>query len=484
MTGPLAFRFLGEERSITAQGWHPDGASHLWRYNLHYFDDLNAADSATRIPWHAQAIDAWIDANPPGTAIAWDPYPTSLRIVNWIKWAHAGNRLPRVACESLARELDWLSQDFEFHLGGNHLLANAKALVFGGVFFEGRFADRWRVRGLEILEDELPRQILPDGGHFELSPMYHAIALEDVLDLVNLARVHPDLSLPRAPLEEAALRMLRWLEAMCHPDREIAFFNDAAFGIAPQPDQLRRYAQELLGPLESRTATCHLRESGYVRIEQPGCVLIADVARVGPDELPGHAHADTLSFELSLFGERLIVNGGTSVYGQGDQRLRERGTRAHNTVEIDSANSSEVWSGFRVARRARPFDVVMREDGVDTVLSAAHDGYRRLPGSPIHRRTWRVGPSRLVVEDFVEGRFGNAIARFHLNPEVRCELDGSGGSGTLATPAGRTIRWTAQGREVRLAASWYAPRFGQRLATRCIELEIPRSGEAALELMW
>ena len=83
------------------------------------------------------------------------------------------------------------------------------------------------------------------------------------------------------------------------------------------------------------------------------CKLLLDVASIGPDYLPGHGHADTLSFEMSLFGKRTLVNRGISQYGI-EVRQVERGTAAHNTVVINNENSSEVWSGFRVARRARP----------------------------------------------------------------------------------------------------------------------------------
>ena len=64
-------------------------------------------------------------------------------------------------------------------------------------------------------------------------------------------------------------------------------------------------------------------------------VAIGDIGNVGPDYIPGHAHADTLSFEMSVFDMRFIVNSGTSVYGLGAERLRQRGTAAHSTVVID-----------------------------------------------------------------------------------------------------------------------------------------------------
>jgi len=46
--------------------------------------------------------------------------------------------------------------------------------------------ERWYARGMQVLECELREQVLPDGGHFELSTMYQAGILEDLLDLVNL----------------------------------------------------------------------------------------------------------------------------------------------------------------------------------------------------------------------------------------------------------------------------------------------------------
>ena len=70
-----------------------------------------------------------------------------------------------------------------------------------GAYFDGPAADFWLRRGLFILRRELAEQVLEDGGHFELSPMYHALILEDLLDLVNLSQVYPQ----RLGAEEAEL---------------------------------------------------------------------------------------------------------------------------------------------------------------------------------------------------------------------------------------------------------------------------------------
>ena len=151
---------------------------------------------------------------------------------------------------------------------------------------------------------------------------------------------------------------------MTHPDGRIAFFNDAAFAIACEPEALEAYANRLeLAPISSpQTALTALTESGYLRLQLGSALALLDVAAIGPDYLPGHAHADTLSFELSLFGQRVLVNSGTSCYGISQERQRQRSTAAHNTVVIDAVDSSEVWSGFRVARRAKPMGLTFSEN--------------------------------------------------------------------------------------------------------------------------
>ena len=182
------FRFLNQEHLLSDTGWDPPHIDKLWRYNLHYFDDLNADGSANRTDLHRDLIIRWIQENPAGKGTAWEPYPTSLRIINWIKWSFAGNPLPAECILSLAVQVRWLSQRMEIHLLGNHLFANAKALVFAGLFFEGAEAVRWLDKGLCILHREISEQILADGAHFERSTMYHALALEDMLDLYNVTR--------------------------------------------------------------------------------------------------------------------------------------------------------------------------------------------------------------------------------------------------------------------------------------------------------
>jgi uncharacterized heparinase superfamily protein len=380
------FRFLNAERTCMGPAdWQGTAADRLWHYNLHYFDDLNAEGAAQRREWHLELVERWRRENLPGKGIGWEPYPVARRIVNWIKFDLRTGELSGDALHSLAVQARWLERRLEFHLLGNHLFADAKALVFAGVFFAGAEADRWLRRGMSLVSDQLGEQVLEDGGHFELSPMYHAAFLEDLLDLINLLRA-ADVDVP-AEWMLACDRMRVWLAAMVHPDGEISFFNDAAFGVAPRRTEIEAYAARLSLPvLYPPAELVDLEHSGYVRAGAGPACLICDCSRIGPGYLPGHAHADTLSFELSLFGQRAVVNGGTSTYSEGAERQRQRGTAAHNTVVLDGQDSSEVWGGFRVARRARIRDRQVQSDAAGIRIGASHDGYRRLPGRNLHAR--------------------------------------------------------------------------------------------------
>lgn len=484
MIAPGVFEMLNTQCDVAQSGWDNPDLPKLLRYNLHYFDDLNAEGSAARRDWHRGMVTRWIAQNPPSSGSGWEPYPTSLRMVNWIKWDLFGsNMLDDAAVASLAVQARWLMRRLEWHLLGNHLFVNAKALVFAGLFFEGQEARKWLERGMAILAREVPEQILPDGGQFELSPMYHALALEDMLDLANIAQAFDGV----LTSEQMALfsdwrgripGMLRWLETVSHPDGRIAFFNDSSFGIAPENSALFNYALRMeITPTPVTTTLTHLPISGYARLELGTAVVLADVAPVGPDYLPAHAHADTLSFEMSLNKRRVIVNSGTSVYGVSAERHRQRGTRAHSTLYLAEENSSEVWGGFRVGRHACVSGVSAEQEPEALKLAAQHDGYCHLFGRPQHRRTWCLKNSSLTIQDDIIGTdLQTCDIRFHLAPGVRAEAPNQG-TVLLSDSKGHHIARVgfAQNGTLNIENSTWHPEFGKVVPNKCISIRVTKN---------
>lgn len=487
------FDFLGCTAAIE-NDWNCTQHSKLWLYNLHYLDNLNSIEADDFRSLNEQLLDEWIRCNPPAKGNGWEPYPLALRIVNLVKWFARQRRLKPYWIASLATQARALAARCEYHILGNHLFVNGKALTFAGVYLKGKEADRVLKLGLRILDKEISEQFMVDGAHFELSPMYHALMLWDMCDLVALARSSgiPEL-LDRQEQWCAVIRQgVEWLRSMVHPDGEISFFNDAAFGIAPTLAQLESYAA-LLDCLpdqegEQRTGGWVVvanGASGYVTVD---CFnerhrAILDVAKIGSDYQPGHAHADTLSFELSLFGYRVFVNSGTSKYGEDGERLRQRSTAAHNTVEVDGQNSSEVWAGFRVGRRAKVFGQKVRSDHGCVSVSASHNGYMRLPGKVIHTRRWSFTPGAIHIKDSIDGKFSAAVARFYCHPAVFVsQLDEN--TVILTLPNGKQIRVSFKGsRSLAIARGTWHPRFGMSEENQYIRVE-PSSHSLCTKIEW
>jgi uncharacterized heparinase superfamily protein len=281
-----------------------------------------------------------------------------------------------------------------------------------------------------------------------------------------------------APLLDAPLeRLLRAGSLLRHPDGGIALFNDSAFGVYPPPGSLLAAWPEVLhrpppAP-PAAPAPFALPRTGYFgALGGGGDYVVCDAGPIGPDYQPGHAHGDLLSFELSLGGRRVVTDSG--VHGYQDDELRAwcRSTRAHNTVEIDGESQCQFWSVFRVARRARPHEVRFEPAPDGFRLSAWHDGYRRLPGRPRHRRQFRWDARGvLLVKDEVEsGRPVTARSRLHLHPACVVEQ--------LAGPAARIrhpggvfqVRFAGVG-ELAVEASIYCPEFGVRQERPALRFE-------------
>ena len=459
--------FLNQRKMIGfPPDWNCTNMPPLWFDNLYYHEflwQLEFEQARTVVlDWIA---DYWLKSNRTG----WESHRTSLRLANWcaIFFGHyrAQTQMDEQFCQtlwaSIYEQAEHLRRNLEWHLLGNHLLENAVALALVGSCFVHPAAEAWFEKGCAILDRELPEQILADGGHFERSPMYQCRVLYDLLllnatgDGILKERVQPYLE----PLASS-------LSAMTHPDGNSALLNDSVFGIYPRPQALIKKA----GVESLRIGSFALAESGYYSARtSDGNYIICDAGAIGPDYQPGHGHADVFSFELSLQGARVVVDSGVSTYQAGPMRDYCRSTHAHNTVEIEGENQVEVWAAFRVGRRCRPRDVKWRafEDGFE--LSGRHDGYRHLPGRPVHTRAflWQQR-GRVEIRDRVDSaRPLRSVARLHFHPECRIHDLGSETCMLYFSSGCARIAWSGW-ETVAEDESFYCPEFGIELPNPCL----------------
>ena len=470
--------------------WNDPERSQLWRFNLHYFDyafALGVTYQHTRDRRYyekfRQLVEDWISENRIMNGDGWHPYTTSLRTVNWI-YSYILFRdaldndlsFRNLFLKSLFYQASHLARNLEFDLLGNHLITNAKALFFAGGFFNNQ---RWINKGISLLKDQAEEQILPDGGHFERSPMYHCIVLGDFLDCLPwFVSKSEDYLFLKSKLEQ----MLEFLAAILLPDGNIPLFNDSAYNIAPSPRQIFSYANAVMGyeqPERRKAfAVWEGRESGYYVVKNDPFYMIIDAGKIGPDYQPGHGHCDLFSYELALGNERMIVDSGVYEYEEGEMRTYCRSTKAHNTVMIDGKEQSEIWKSFRVARRAHPVDVQFGENDGSVFFSGWHDGYRRLGNQIVHAR-WMafIDKAFWLVLDEIKGHGEHLAESFiHLHPDVRVSLRDD--STIVITNGIRQLTIVPFGEiETQWKQGWYCPEFGRRypntVLTLAVQAELP-----------
>lgn len=486
------YEFLNHCEDLPTIDWTKLYVNRLWTYNLHYFDyavDLAWAFRLTRDRKYASAfetlVSTWIRDTNDGRGDAWDAYPISARAVNWI---HAvllfGNSLsPDVresVCASVFRQLSFLERRIEWHILGNHVFRNLKALVVGGIFFEGPSARRWRTEGASKLWDQTITQVHRDGGHFERSPMYHATVLSDLLDAIHLVRAWNEV-VPRE-VEERAKRMVQALRPLSRQDKSLRLLNDTAYGIAPSTRHLENVAKQVLGlQAGSFDGAWSLPETGYYgyRDATRRSELIVSCREPSPPYQPGHAHCDILSYEWDIAEDAVIVDSGLHGYDGDPYREYVRSTRAHNTVVIAGKEQSEVWATFRFARRAS------EARGSSTLREGRYTfegSYRPYhdEGS-LHRRTIVVDRDDLTVSDTVEGQNEGSIESFvHFHPDFAVSMIGGEITATKGSlrmsiePFGIDAVAVVRGQH-EPKQGWYCEEFGKAVPQDVLVMRIERN---------
>jgi uncharacterized heparinase superfamily protein len=482
-------QFLAKpSRNVGTTTWLSEEIARRQIYHANYCDflniDLTSPGDSSLLHQATQIALDWCGQNPSGKEMGWHPFFLSLRIVNWLKYLvrnrHCAERLGdadsiRQILESLRIQVLSLESRLEKELLANHLLKNAKALVFAGTLLDTPENDRWRTLGERLLLEQIAEQILLDGGHIERSPMYHAWVLDHLLDIRNLFSSYP----PQNPncAEEVSKCIERMSDYLCqviHPDGEIPLLNDSQLGVTRPAAQIINDAglprkQEFQDEITLRV----FPDSGYAIIRDFGCrsFLIFDCGRVGPDYQPGHGHSDVLSFELSLHGQRVIVDTGVSSYEQSPQRHYERSTAAHNTLRIDGVEQAEIWGSFRIGRRPSVSTIKSRELEGSQFVQGAHFGYKHL--GVIHSRAiLRLPTNAWVVVDRVSGSRRHKVESFlHFHPDI--DVKPISETKALSIEA-ITPRWslTANGNRyvvmatnkiaAHLTEAWYSPGFAIR----------------------
>lgn len=398
------FTFLNLEHTFDNKVfWNEQKHGKLWNYNLQYMDFLRQynIDNAIKFNLLQDIHQQLYTGNLP-----LEPYPVSLRILNTIRFLSSlpASDIPNSIIEGLKAQCKYLDKHLEYHILANHLLENCFAMHMAAYFFKNQ---NWIKKYSELLNEQLQEQILNDGAHYELTPMYHQIILFRVLEVLDYL---PSQNTLYPKILAYAQKMVNWIHTFSFKNGSFAHVNDSTNGIALSVQEMMIIAKNH----NIFPDIIELNESGYKKFSFDKWEAIIDINGIAPNYQPGHAHADTFNFVLNNQNKNFIVDTGISTYNIGKERTLQRSSKAHNTLVINNQNSSQIWSGFRVAKRAK-VKIISKSN---QKIIAQHDGYKNL--GIIHQRSFEASENCFTITDELIGDILGKDCKgyLHFAPEI------------------------------------------------------------------
>lgn len=396
----------------------------LFQFNFYYYDFLLSEKSMSEKDKNETL--SFLQNNFSNSDASWEPYVISRKIPNILIAKELGKiKLSDSQVQSLCAQAQYLYKNIEYHLDGNHLLSNAKGLIFSGAYLSTKFSKKWLKKGIQILKLCLDEQVSNDGSHFENSTMYHSIVLQDLLELYFLLESVTQNKIILKKLKQSIDKMIDYLHAISFKSGEIPIFNDYSKNSFPNLKLIKECYQNIFKTTYKRDKKNFFvaEHSRIINASLDKFELLYDCGDIQSNHIPGHTRSDPLSFEFAYCGSKIISNPGVSTYDVSTQRCLERSTKFHNTVCINDQNSDEIWKSFRVGRRSLTRIIKTKIEENCISLSGETKNFFSAQNTK-HRREIIIKKKNLVVRDEIIGNFEKAVSTLILDPNIDLILEG------------------------------------------------------------
>ena len=469
----------GSVRTLAPGGWTDVSGNPVLRATAHGFTwlrDLRALGTDAARTRARLLVADWIGAGPL-ERLATRPDVTGARIAAWLGHydffaASADDAFRQRLMARLMSDARTLAASLPADELDARALTALKGLIAAAVALPDHAA--FLNRALRLLPQEIARQVLPDGCHAERSPAAQLSALQDLTEIRALLQAAQ--AQPPASLATAIERMAPALRALRHGDGGLVLFNGA------QEESGTLIELVLTQAGRGGRAPAGLTEGGFHRLQAGRSVLVVDGGAPPPPGLDRTAHAGTLSIELSVGRDRVIVNCGAAPDGAPAWRDAARSTAAHSTLVIADTNSAELRP-VGLGRHPNDVEVQRQEANGAHWLEACHDGY--VPGfGALHRRRLYMAESGEDIrgEDAIEAATPQDYAvRFHLHPAVGSTIQNDRETVILRLPGGTSWRFRAEGAEVSVEESIY---LGGPEPTACEQIVLTGHADGAQHVKW
>ena len=480
-------------------------------------------------------LSSWLEQNPFGRGIHWcSSLEAALRVMSW-SMTHQILRcsgleqglfsLP-VNTESLKRSIfhhAWFIRRFlSLHSSGNnHLIGELTGLfLVTSVFSMGDKGRTWRQFAWKSLLEQSKLQVYNDGVGKEQAVYYHAWVLEYFI-IAYKSAVDGGIA-PPSHLFDTIAKMAQFLSDLSPGEQSInppqigdaddgvaiafcdsstsTFYDDLVQAVADMTGQKKRIVSSYKAACyrsrgrdvrverpEDKGETAypaHFPDGGYAVLGEKDFHLVFDAGSLGYPEIAAHGHADALSVCLAVDSQWWLVDPGTYAYHASKEwRDYFRGTRAHNTLQVNNIDQSISGGAFLWLKHASTSlgEVGIEKNGEVHYCSGKIQNYQGAPGVVIERSVaMNSGTRTVTLSDRVSCESKTRVSlQFHFAPDVEVKLEEDNRCRSWRPGADHTMEIifpeslslsTYRGDEDEMLG-WYSPALGSKQACNTVVAE-------------
>ncbi|MBI1340683.1 heparinase [bacterium] len=376
-------------------------------------------------------VYSWIEMFGKWDAFAWRTGPTADRVINWLSagpWLFGAtqNETRELLLGALGRHVRHLQEQISQERDPASRFRAAVALCLAGSALPD--ADQTLSLGSKVLEEEVARQILADGGHASRSAEALAEAMIDlnqVEDLLLRVGVRSPAFLTRIQTRMASMLGFLTLDdgnlLVGHGGGERSGL--AAAAMAPHGDVRSRFS--------------FARLTGYQRVEAHDLKLFFDSGPAPETAFGGAAHASALALTVADGPDRILTGCGS--HAALDPQLRDaaRRTPAHANLTLDNTDSSafalDADTDLLAIEAAQGVSTRRIEENDQYLIEGQHAGWRNAHGLIQRRRIYVAkNGARVTGEDTLSHPLSEPASpsrsipyalRFPLHPDVEVRVE-------------------------------------------------------------
>jgi hypothetical protein len=423
------FTFLNNKFSFKNNvEWANNEQNSLWNFHLNYFDYLNdliilykTMQQEIFLLKGQSLVQEWTNCSNRYNNVMWAPYTISLRLLNWmsfysylIEYKHVDS-VPKTVLVSIRKQLRYLKMNLEHDVRGNHLFENLKTIILTEYFLDNtRLVNKY----IKRINRALKKQVLEDGCHFEKSISYHIIVLNGILDVLSIVDYNLD---SLNTLKKYASIMLEFYNKIKYTNVDYPLFNDSNYTMTEKitGDVFKKKSSLVLS--ENHLLVKRLKfTSKYFVYQNQRLRLTMDLGNLGSNYLLAHSHNDIFNFEVLVDNQKIITDTGVFEYENSKQRHHSRSTQAHNTVQVNGYEQSDIWSSFRNGYRPTRFTTNIEERKNYKLFK----GKYKYKNKYTHERNFYITTNNaiVIIDNVISKKKYSLNSYLHFAPEVKVIL--------------------------------------------------------------